>query len=150
VDVWTAVGGTFVATITIQDSDILSNTVWLNTGIATGTITAGMKLLISGSSGQANSGMFGLRYYQVGTNTGNWMGVQRSAWPGKYNTPSVAVNGALTPQIVRALQTQMEFSKGMENDGEELVAHATPSELAAWGTKCTSGAAYRHGPAQGR
>jgi hypothetical protein len=132
VDVWTAVGGTFVSTITVQDSDILSNTIWLAVPVTTGIITAGMKLLISGSSGQANSGMFGLRYYQVGTNTGNWMGVQRSAWPGKYNTPSVAVNGALTPQIVRALQTQMEFSKGMDIAEEDLVAHATPSELAAW------------------
>jgi hypothetical protein len=132
IDVWTAIAGAFVVTLTVQDSDILSNTIWLANPVPTGTVAIGQKLLVSGSSGQANSGMFGLRYYQVGTNTGNWMGVQRSAWPGKYNTPSVAVNGALTPQIVRALQTQMEFSKGMDIEDEDLVAHATPSELAAW------------------
>jgi hypothetical protein len=133
IDVWTSVGGTFVTTITVQSSDVLSNTIWLLNPIVTGTITAGMKLLVNGSSGQANSGMFGLPYYQVGTNTGNWMGVQRSAWPGKYITPTIAVNGALTPQIVRAIQSQIELSMGPEKaDADELIAHANVSEQDAW------------------
>jgi hypothetical protein len=133
IDVWTAIGGTFVLTITVESSDILNNTIWLGTPVAAGTFVAGQKLLISGSSGQANSGIFGLRYYQVGTNTGNWMGVQRSAWPGKYVTPTIAVGGALTPQIVRAIQAQIELAMGPEKaEEDEVVAHCNVTEQAAW------------------
>lgn len=133
VDVWTAVGGAFVTTVTVQDSDIGSNAIWLLNGVPTGTITAGMKLMVSGASGQSNTGMFGLRYYQVATNTGNWLGVQRSAWNGKYISNNIAVNGALTPQIVRAVQSQIELAMGPEKANEdEIVAHATVSEQDVW------------------
>src|SRR5271165_732789 len=133
IDVWTAVGGTFVTTITVSQSDVLSNTIWLTTPIPTATISAGYKLLVNGSSGQANSGMFGLRYYQVATNTGNWMGVQRSAYPGKYITPNIPVNGALVPQTVRAIKSQIELAMGedrAETDG--LIAHCNVDARDAW------------------
>jgi hypothetical protein len=32
---------------------------------------------------EVNAGLFGLRYYQISTNTGNWLGVGRSPFPGK-------------------------------------------------------------------
>jgi hypothetical protein len=132
-DVWTSIGGTFVTTITVQDSDISSNVIWLLNPVPTGTITAGMKLLVSGSSGQANTGLNGLRYYQVGTNTGNWLTVQRSAWNGKYIAQTQAVNGALTPQIVRAIHSQIQLAMGKKKaDADDLVAHATVNEQNAW------------------
>src|SRR5580658_955853 len=93
IDVWTSVGGSFVVTITVQDSDITSNVIWLQNPVASGTITAGMGLFVNGSSGQANTGLNGIRYYQVATNTGNWLTVQRSAWNGKYIAQNIPVNG---------------------------------------------------------
>lgn len=133
VDVWTSIGGSYVATITVQDSDISSNVIWLLNPVPTGTITAGMKLLVNGSSGQANTGLNGLRYYQVATNTGNWLTVQRSAWNGKYIAQNIPVNGALTPQIVRAVHSQIQLAMGKKKaDADELVAHATVNEQNAW------------------
>lgn len=132
-DVWTAVGGAWVATITVQDSDISTNQIYLLNPVAAGTITVGMKLLVNGASGQANTGLNGLRYYQVGTDTGNWLTVQRSAWPGKYIAQNIAVNGALTPQIVRAIHSQIQLAMGKKKaDADELVAHATVNEQNAW------------------
>ena len=132
VDIWTALGGTLTATITVQSVDVLNNTIWLlNTILVSSGVTTGYKLLVSGSAGTANSGMFGLRYYQVGTNTGNWMSVTRSSWPGKYITPTIAVNGALTPQVVRALVSLIELSKG-EDAEEGIIGHCNVDVRDAW------------------
>lgn len=129
-DIWTAVGGTFITTVTCQSSDILGNTLWLQTP-APATVVAGQGIFVNGSPAQANSGLMGIRAYQVATNTSNWMGVQRSAWPGKYNTPFVPVNGALTPQSVRALQSLVELSKG-EDAEDDMVAHCNVDARDAW------------------
>jgi hypothetical protein len=134
-DIWSALGTTSpVASITIESTDILNNTIWLANPIPTSLgITAGYLLLVSGSPGQANTGVFGLRYYQVGTNTGNWLGIQRSAWPGKYLVPTLAVNGALTPQVVRAIFSLVELSKGEEViEGEGMFGHCNVDVRDAW------------------
>ena len=133
IDVWTGVGGAFVTTITVQDSDITSNAIWLLNPVPTGTITAGMGLFVNGASGQPNTGLNGFRYYQVATNTGNWLTVQRSAWNGKYIAQNIPVNGALTPQIVRALHSAIQLAMGKKKaDASELVAHCTVNEQNAW------------------
>jgi hypothetical protein len=133
-DIWTALGGTLAASITVESSDILNNTIWLANPIPTSSgVTAGYLLLVSGSPGQSNTGVFGLRYYQVGTNTGNWLGIQRSAQPGKYLVPTLAVNGALTPQVVRAIFSLIELSKGEEAaDGEGMFGHCNVDVRDAW------------------
>lgn len=133
IDVSVAVGTAPFMTITVQDSDISSNVIWLLNPVATGTITAGMKLMVSGASGQPNTGINGLRYYQVATNTGNWLTVQRSAWNGKYIAQNIPVNGALTPQVVRAVHSQIQLAMGKKKaDADDLVAHATVNEQNAW------------------
>jgi len=134
-DIWSALGtATPVASVTIESTDILNNTIWLANPIPTSLgITAGYLLLVSGSPGQANTGVFGLRYYMVGTNTGNWLGIQRSAWAGKYLVPTLAVNGALTPQVVRAIFSLVELSKGEEViEGDGMFGHCNVDVRDAW------------------
>ncbi|MGH9343299.1 MAG: hypothetical protein ACRD19_06005 [Terriglobia bacterium] len=132
VDVWSALGGTFRGTVTVESVDIANNTIWLTTAYPTGTV-AGDLLLVSGSAGIANSGLFGLRYYQVSGNAGSYMNIQRSAFPGKYSTPYINVNGALTPAIVRALEGQIELAMSIDRaDQADLVAHCNVDMRAAW------------------
>ena len=133
-DVWTALSGTLAASITVESTDILNNTIWLANPIPISSgVTTGYLLLVSGSAGAPNTGVFGLRYYQVGTNTGNWLGIQRSAWPGKYLVPTLAVNGALTPQVVRAIFSLVELSKGEEAiEGEGMFGHCNVDVRDAW------------------
>lgn len=132
IDAWTAVGGTFHATVTVESSDVIANTIWLATPVATGTISVGDGLFVSGASAQANTGLAGLRAYQIATNTGNWMGVNRADWPGKYIAPTVTANGALTPQMVRTVEALIELSKGADATEDGLIAHSTPAENLAW------------------
>ena len=131
-DVWTGTGGSFVTTVTCQINSIASNTLWLANPVPSGTITPGMGLFVNQSSGQANTGTFGLRYYQVATDTGNWLTIQRSSWPGQYTAQNIPVNGALTPQIVRAIQYQIELKMGDDAEESALVAHCNVDAIAAW------------------
>lgn len=134
-DIWSALGvANPTASVTVESVDILNNTIWLANPIPTSSgVTAGYLLLISGSPGAANTGVFGLRYYQVGTNTGNWLGIQRSAYPGKYLVPTIAVNGALTPQVVRAIFSLIELSKGEDAaEGEGMFGHCNVDVRDAW------------------
>ena len=135
IDIWTNTSGTgsFVATVTVESVDILSNVIWLVNPIPTASVATGYKLCMNGASGQPNSGLFGLRYYQVSANTGNWLNVQRSSFPGKYNTPTVAVNGPLTPALVRALESQRELSLGTNKaESAKTVAHSNVDVRNAW------------------
>lgn len=125
------VHGGVTYTVTIESSDILGNTIWL-TAPANANIAAGDPIYVNGAAQQANTGLAGIRAYHVGTNTGNWMGVNRADWPGKYLTPSQAANGALTPQMVRTVEALIELSKGDDATEDGLIAHSTPSENLAW------------------
>ena len=52
-------------------------------------------------------GLFGLKYFQVQSNTGSVMNLQRSAFPGKLSTPHVSAGGnALTPAIGQRIEGQ--------------------------------------------
>tara|TARA_R110000868_G_scaffold148647_2_gene370720 strand:- start:4954 stop:6219 length:1266 start_codon:yes stop_codon:yes gene_type:complete len=122
----------FIATVTIDTVDIANNIIWLTAAVPAG-VTTGTKLLVAGSAGIANSGLAGLRAYQVSGNSGSYMGIQRSAFPGKFSTPSINVGGSLTPAIVRALEAQIELAIGLdEADAVDLVAHANVDMRAAW------------------
>lgn len=133
IDIWSAIGGALVATVQINSVDIANNTIWLTAAVP-GGVAAGQPILIAGSSGQANSGLFGLRYYNVAGNAGNFMGIQRSSFPGKFSTPNVNLGGkALTPAVVRALHAQLILALGPEiANGSDEVAHCNVDAQAAW------------------
>lgn len=133
VDIWTAVGGAFVATVQIEAEDINQNTIWLTTAVPAG-VTAGMVIMVNGASGQANTGLFGLLYYDVGSNVGNFMGINRASYPGRYIAQNVNLAGAsLTPASVRALQAAVVYAMGSNIAKEtDPVAHCGPDMQLAW------------------
>lgn len=125
-------GSGFIATITIDSVDIQNNTIWL-TGAVPAGVGAGTFLVISGSAGVANSGIFGLLYYQVSGNAGSFLNIQRSAFPGKLGTPGIAVNGALTPTVVRSLEMILKLQLGIERaDENDLIVHCNVDMMLAW------------------
>ncbi len=133
VDLWSALGGTLQGSVTIQSVDIANNTIWLTGPVPVG-VGAGTLILASGSSGQPNSGIFGLPYYNVTGNLGNFMGIQRSTFPGKFSTPNVNQGGkGMTPASVRVLFAQIILALGEERaNSAELVAHGNVEAQAAW------------------
>jgi len=132
IDIWSALGGTFRGTVQILSAgDTQNNVLWLTAAPPSGT-TAGDLLLINGSAGQANSGIFGLRYYQQSGNAGNYMGIPRSSFPGKFSTPTINANGNITPALVRALEAQVELATGSFEEGQAPIVHGNVDVRAAW------------------
>jgi len=129
-DQFVAQGGVFMQTIEVLSVDIANNTIWLTAPFPVGT-AAGNALYVEGSAGVANSGFFGLPYYFVAGNAGNFMGIPRAAFPGKFSTPNIAPR-ALTPAAVRAAQAQMDLAMGTDDDNKEVVMHMNVDMAAAW------------------
>lgn len=137
VDGWSALGGVLQGTVQIQSIDIANNTIWL-TEAPPAAFAAGTLLLVTGSAGAANSGFFGIPYYHLSGNGGNFMGVPRASFPGKFSTPAVSVGtsttntGSLTPSSVRAMQAQIDLAMGVDAADDEVVAHMNVDMAAAW------------------
>jgi hypothetical protein len=133
IDFWTALGGTLLGSSIIQSVDIANNTIWLTAAVPAG-VTTGTLILAYGSSGQANSGIMGLPAYNVAGNLGNFMGIQRSTFPGKFSTPNINQGGkAMTPASVRALFAQIILALGEERaNSSDLVCHGNVEAQAAW------------------
>ncbi len=126
-----AVPGTLIATVQIQSVDIANNTIWLTGPVPAGMVS-GTGLYVSGSARVANSGLFGLRTYQVPGNAGLYMGIPRASWPGKFSTPAIDLLGkALTPAIVRALQANQTLALGPD-EMKDNIAHCNVDMQSAW------------------
>jgi hypothetical protein len=125
-------GGAFLGSGTILSVDAINVTVTL-TGAPPSGVGAGTKMLVSGSPGYSNSGLNGLPALNVAGNTGTYMNIQRSAYPGKFNVPNFNAPNALTPSLVRAIEALMELSMGLEKaDDAELTPHCNVDMMAAW------------------
>ena len=132
-DVWTAINGTFVETATVQSVDAANKTLWLAAPLGA-QATAGYPLLVRGSAGVSNSGLFGLFTYALASNTGTVAGLSRAAYPGKLTTPHVDAGGfALNQSQARRMQGQLKIAIGALKAVElDLQFNMGPDMLAAW------------------
>ena len=130
---WSALNGTLRGNATIQSVDPGNNTLWFTAALPAGVIANDL-ILPAGSTGQPNTGINGLFYYNVAGNLGNFMGIQRSSFPGKFSTPNVNRGGnAMTTATVRALFAQIVLRLGPERaNSAELVCHGNVEAQAAW------------------
>lgn len=133
IDIWSALSGTYRGTVTILSVDAPNGQINLNGPVPAGT-QAGDLLLVSGSAGVANSGLFGIKYWQVSSNVGSVGNLARSAYPGKLTTPHVSGNNqALTPAKARLFQAQMQSAMGIEAaEKAGLEYHMNTDMAAAW------------------
>ena len=139
IDAWTNYSdsaGTLVGTFTVQSVDIANNTIWLTGSF--GACTTGTMLFVTGSSAATNGGLFGIPYYHVSGNAGNFMGIPRSSYAGKFSTPSVtpgtstAPTGPITPANVRAMLAQIDLAMGIDASDDEVILHCNVDVAAAW------------------
>lgn len=132
VDLWSAVGGAFLGTVQIQTASVSDQTIYLTTSVPAG-FAAGDPIMFRGASGQANTGLGGLRLYQQSGNTGQFLGINKLTYPGMFSTPSINLGGkALTPSVIRAVEAQMAYALGEENEDEDDIAHCGPDGRLAW------------------
>jgi len=125
-------GGAFLGSGTILSVDAINSQIVMTVAPPAG-VTGGTRMLVSGSAGVSNSGLFGLRAFNVAGNTGTYMNIQKSAYPGKFNVPNFNAPGSLTPALVRAIEALMEISLGVEKaENANLTPHCNVDMAAAW------------------
>lgn len=125
-------GGALLGTGTILSVDAINSQIVMTAAPPAGTVL-GTRLLVSGSAGVSNSGLFGLRAFNVAGNTGTYLNIQKSAYPGKFSVPNFNAPGSLTPALVRAIEALMEISLGVEKaEQAKLTPHCNVDMAAAW------------------
>jgi len=101
----------------ILAADAIANTITVDpsSSLPAGT-TAGDLLIVAGAAGVAGSCLNGLSALQLNSNVGTYLGIQRSAYPGRLSCPLIAGGStAITPQRGRALLDQSRFALGVES-----------------------------------
>lgn len=125
----------------LGQADVLTNDAIANTftmdpstplpaGVTTGTLYS-----VDGCVGPsvANSSINGINNLQLSSNVGNYAGIQRSAYPGRFSTPFIAGNNStITPQRARAMINQVRFAMGVDTpDATKFLWHFNLDQEAA-------------------
>jgi hypothetical protein len=133
VQVFSAVGGTNRGSVTITSVDAGAKQINLSANAPTGT-TAGDILVVNGSTGAAASSLLGIKYFQVDSNAGTVLGLNRATYPGKLKTPHVAAgNQSLTQAFGRQALQKMRTALGADTPfQQELIWHMGLDMEAAW------------------
>jgi hypothetical protein len=120
----------------VLTADGLANTITADpsTPLPAG-LAAGDFLSIDGCVGPsvATSSLNGINTLQINSNVGNYLGIQRSAYPGRLSTPFIAGNNSfITPQRARALFNLVRTAMGIKTpDATKFVWHMNVDQEAA-------------------
>jgi hypothetical protein len=133
---YSGVGGslrTTPATSTITSVDAGAKQINLAANGPTG-LTAGDIIVVAGATAAAASSLLGIKYYQVDTNVGTVLGLNRATYPGKLKTPHVAAgNQSLTQAFARQALQKMRTALGADTPfQQELIWHMGLDMEAAW------------------
>jgi hypothetical protein len=98
-----------------------------------GTVGAGTRMLVSGSAGVSNSGLFGLRAFNVAGNTGTYL-ASRSPPTLENSASRISTRPAPSPRHWCApSKALMEISLGVEKaEQAKLTPHCNVDMAAAW------------------
>lgn len=121
-------------TVLSNDATTSTQTVYLTGPVPVGT-SAGDLCIIAGAPGVASTSLFGLQYHQNNPgNTGTWLNLARSAYPGRLITPQVNMNGfAINPAAIQRGKNAMKSALGVDNPNvKEFLVHMNTDQDAAW------------------
>ncbi len=128
-----SLGGVPRGNVQVLSVDAQAKQIILNNAPPAGT-QANDLLVLAGAPGIAASSLFGLRTFQVDLNTGTYLQVSRTAYPGKLKTAHVAMNGgAITPQACRAGELILRRNLGIDTpELQGATAHMGVDQVLAW------------------
>jgi hypothetical protein len=135
IQIFSALGGTNRGKVTILSVDANNKALNLaaETPVPVGTVPGDL-LIIDGAPGTAASSLFGIEYHHVDSNVGTWMQLQRSAYPGKLDTPHVgAGNVPISAALVRLLIQKQRRALGAATGAKDsMLFHLGLDQEAAW------------------
>ena len=121
-------------TVLSNDATTATQTVFLTGPVPAGTV-AGDLCIIAGAPGVASTSLFSLQYHQNNPgNSGTWLNLSRSAYPGRLITPIVNMNNfAINPAAIQRGKNAMKSALGIDNPNvKEFLIHYNTDQDAAW------------------
>ena len=125
----TGITGTF----TVTGIDYGNKALYVATTLATAP-TSGAYILFNNSTGVTGAGLNGIQSLNQTSATGTFMGVNKGANPGSFNTSAVNAGGAtLTPTLARLLLNTLILNAGVdESDKGSYLFMTGLDQKAAW------------------
>lgn len=107
-----------VANATVSYVDGANDIVYFSTALPNGTV-AGDYIVIQGSTGALNSGVQGIYAYQVASNVGTVLNVNRATYPGQLSTPNIN-KGGFAINTTDAYKAQILIGRGLGSENEAV------------------------------
>ncbi len=122
VQIFPSEGGTARGTATISFNDPVTSTLYFSTVLpSTGGATAvGDYIMIAGSTGALNQGVYGTTAWNNSATTGTIAGINRATYPSRISTPSINLNGgAVTAALSQRIEALLGRAMGGSNDTKD-------------------------------
>jgi hypothetical protein len=120
------------ATATVSYVDGATNTVYFSTALPTGTVV-GDYLMVAGASGAVGGSIAGIKTYQVNSNVGSVLNLNRALYPGRLSTPVIDLGGKpVNPSV--AYRADILVKRGLGPDSEaakEFIWYGGPDQRLA-------------------
>ena len=132
VQVFNSTFGTNRGSFTISYVDGVANTLYSAQALPSGTTTTDY-LVVAGASPTSSTSIVsiaGIQVYQVNGNSGTYLGLTKTNYPGRFSTPTVNLSGsAITPAIPFRAQIQIDRALGPDTEeAESLVWYMGPDQ----------------------
>lgn len=118
IQVFPSEGGTSRGSVRLSYADGVAQTIYSAGNWPTST-AVGDYLMIAGASGALGGSIAGIRTYQQTGNTGNYLGLSKANFPGRFSTPNINLNGnAVNPAV--PYRAEILIGRGIGQDAEEM------------------------------
>lgn len=106
------------STATVSYVDGANDTVYFSTALPTNT-AVGDFVMIQGSTGALNSGVQGIYSFQVASNTGTILNLNRATYPGQLSTPNINKNSQAI-SMTDAYKAEILIGRGLGADNDAV------------------------------
>jgi hypothetical protein len=127
----TETSGSPRGSFTVSYVDPVSQTIYSASALPVGTTTGDYLFIYNGntSTGVASASIQGIRAWQINSNTGTIGGLNRSSYPGRLSTPTIALNAAVTPGLAPRALTLLGRALGPDAQAiKSMVWHTGPDQ----------------------
>lgn len=118
VQIFPTEGGTSRGTATVSINDPVTSTLWFSTVLpSTGGATAvGDYIMVAGSTGALNQGVFGTTAWNNSATSGTIAGINRGTFPSRISTPNINLNGgSITASLSQRIEALLGRAMGDSN-----------------------------------
>jgi hypothetical protein len=133
VQIFPSEGGSSRGNATVSVTDPASSTVFFSTALPSsgGATAVGDYIMVAGSTGALNQGVFGTTAWNSSATTGTIAGVNRADYPNRVTAPSINLNnGSITASLAQRVEALLGRAMGGDNKSKDSGIYILPEDQA--------------------